>query len=135
MNKRALSSLALAVTLFSPSFVLAADCSSGDIGNVSECFSDTTYKPDGVIEVGDGTIEEGAKFKVIAITNRVITAVALVSVAAIVFAGFHMVTAYGDDERHKKGKDALKWGIVGFATALLSFTVVNAVINFFYNIH
>ncbi len=56
------------------------------------------------------------------------------AIAAIVFAGFHMVTAYGDDEKHKKGKEALKWGIIGFATALLSFGLVNALVNFFYNI-
>ncbi len=110
------------------------NCDGGVNGSVAECFDGDGYKPEGALTVGDGTIEEGVKSKMVAITNRVITAVALVSVGAIVFAGFHMVTAYGDDERHKKGKDALKWGVVGFATALLSFAIVNAVINFFYGI-
>jgi hypothetical protein len=109
-------------------------CSAGSIGNVSDCLD--SYKPKGALSVGDGVISGngGVKSKVTAIANRVIAAAALASIAAIVFAGFHMVTAYGDDEQHKKGKESLKWGIIGFAVSLLSFALVNAVVNFFYSV-
>ena len=45
-----------------------------------------------------------------------------------------MVTAYGDDERVKKGKNSLKWGIGGLLVSLLSFAVVNAIVNLFYSV-
>lgn len=77
-------------------------------------------------------IENGAKGKIIAIANRVITLTAVIAIAGIVFAGFHMVSAFGDDEKLKKGKEALKWSVLGFALALLSFPLVNATVNFFY---
>ncbi len=68
-----------------------------------------------------------------AIANRVITLAAVVAIAGIVFAGFHMVSAFGDDEKLKQGKEALKWSVLGFALALLSFPLVNATVNFFYS--
>lgn len=77
-------------------------------------------------------LESGVKGKAIAIANRIISVVAIVAIGGIVFAGFHMVTAFGDDEKHKKGKEALKWAVIGFVVALISFPLVNATINFFY---
>lgn len=112
----------------------AGGCWEGN-GDISLCFggeSSGIPKPKGAISVGDGTIESGVRNKAVAIANRVITLAAVVAIAGIVFAGFHMVTAFGDDEKHKKGKEALKWAVLGFAVALLSFPLVNATINFFY---
>ena len=57
----------------------------------------------GAVSVGDGVLESGVKGKIIAISNRIISVVAIVAIGGIVFAGFHMVTAFGDDEKHKKG--------------------------------
>jgi hypothetical protein len=112
----------------------AGGCAGGNISDVSTCLNQ--YKPKGTLSVGDGSLSGGGgvKAKIVAIANRVIVIVAIVAIGAIVMAGFHMVTAYGDDEKHKKGKEALKWGIIGFATSLVSFALVNAVINFLYNI-
>lgn len=119
---------------FSPIGVSAAGCWEGG-GDISLCFggeSSGIPKPKGALSVGDGVIENGLKGKIIAVTNRVITLVALVAIGGIVFAGFHMVTAFGDDEKHKKGKEALKWSLIGFVVALSSFPLVNATVNLFY---
>lgn len=114
--------------------VSAAGCWEGG-GDISLCFggeSSGLPKPKGAISIGDGVLESGVKGKAIAIANRIISVVAIVAIGGIVFAGFHMVTAFGDDEKHKKGKEALKWAIIGFVVALISFPLVNATINFFY---
>ena len=129
----ALPVLALPVVFSVPS-VSAAGCWEGN-GDSSLCFggeSSGLPKPKGAISVGDGVLESGVKGKIIAVANRIISVVAIVAIGGIVFAGFHMVTAFGDDEKHKKGKEALKWAILGFVVALISFPLVNATINLFY---
>lgn len=129
----ALPVLALPVA-FSVPFVSAAGCWEGK-GDISLCFGGEGSgipKPKGAVSVGDGVLESGVKGKIIAISNRIISVVAIVAIGGIVFAGFHMVTAFGDDEKHKKGKEALKWAILGFVVALISFPLVNATINLFY---
>lgn len=123
---------ATACVLASSVFAAGA-CDAGNIGNVSECLDSMQPKNALKLPDNDGDIKSGVRAKAVAIANRVISLVALVAIAGIVFAGFHMVTAYGDDEKHKKGKEALKWAVLGFAVALLSFPLVNATINFFYS--
>ena len=98
-------------------------------GEVSTCFEKNEV---GGVALSDGTIQGGVREKVVKIANRVIAVAAFAAVIGIVMAGFHMVTAFGDDEKHKKGKESLKWAILGFALALVSFPLVNAIINFFY---
>lgn len=125
--------IALPVAFHAPA-VSAAGCWEGQ-GDISLCFGGEGSgipKPKGAVSVGDGVLESGVKGKIIAISNRVISVVAIVAIGGIVFAGFHMVTAFGDDEKHKKGKEALKWAILGFVVALISFPLVNATINLFY---
>lgn len=58
----------------------------------------------------------------------------IVSVGAIAYAGFLYATTMGDDERIKKGKTAVKFGIIGFVVMLISFPLVNAIVNFVYSI-
>lgn len=129
----ALPVLALPVAFSVPS-VSAEGCWEGK-GDISLCFggeSSGIPKPKGALSVGDGVLESGVKGKIIAISNRIISVVAIAAIGGIVFAGFHMVTAFGDDEKHKKGKEALKWAVLGFVVALISFPLVNATINLFY---
>ena len=125
--------LPLPLATVSVASAAASNCWQDNVANCFESESSGIKKPKGAISIGDGAIDGGAKEKVIAIANRVITLVAVVAIGGIVFAGFHMVTAFGDDEKHKKGKESLKWAVIGFAVALLSFPIVNATINFFYS--
>jgi hypothetical protein len=82
---------------------------------------------------GDYKVEGGARDKVIAIANQLILAGSILSVGAIVYAGILYTIAAGDDERIKKAKGSLKFGIIGFVMMLLSFPLVNAIIKLIYS--
>ncbi|NCP77134.1 hypothetical protein GW830_03315 [bacterium] len=44
------------------------------------------------------------------------------------------VTALGDGEKVKKAKTALQFSVIGFIVMLLSFPLVNAIVNLIYGI-
>lgn len=134
--RKLLAAAALALSLAPFAAVPASSAAEGcDYRTTLEgCFtSGDALKPTGSVTVGDGTITGGLRDKIVSITNRIISLVALVAIGGIVFGGFRMVTAFGDDEKHKNGKDALKWSIIGFTLALVSFPLVNATVNLFYS--
>lgn len=74
------------------------------------------------------------KVKVVKITNQLILAGSILSVGGIVFAAILYVIALGDGEKVKKAKTALKFSIAGFVVMLLSFPIVNAIVNLIYGI-
>lgn len=82
---------------------------------------------------GDYKIEEGARKKVTDIANQIILVGSILSVGALVYAAILYTIAAGDDERIKKAKGSLKFGIIGFVMMLLSFPLVNAIIRLFYS--
>lgn len=49
------------------------------------------------------------------------------------YAGILYTIAAGNDERVKTAKTSLKFGIIGFIVMLLSFPLVNAVVQLFYS--
>ena len=55
---------------------------------------------------------------------------ALTAIVMIVFSGFVMITANGNEEKITKGKDSLKWSVLGLALALLSYAIIAAIMNF-----
>ncbi|MDD5377195.1 MAG: hypothetical protein PHH16_03695 [Candidatus Gracilibacteria bacterium] len=118
---------------FSPAF---ADCSSMAIENGGSVQSALDgCKPGGSIASSDGyAIDKGVKAKVVKITNQLILAGSILSVGGIVFAAILYVTALGDGEKVKKAKTALKFSVVGFVLMLLSFPIVNALVNMIYGI-
>ena len=81
---------------------------------------------------GDYKFETDAKKRVIDIANQLILVGSLLAVWAIVYAGILYTIAAGDDERIKSAKNALKFGIIGFAVMLVSFGLVNAIVRLFY---
>ena len=81
----------------------------------------------------DYTIERGAQQKVIAIANQLISAGSILAIGAIVYAAILYTIAAGDDERIKKAKGSLKFGIIGFVMMLISFPLVNAIIKLIYS--
>lgn len=74
------------------------------------------------------------KAKVVKITNQIIVAGSILSVGGIVFAAILYIMAMGDGEKVKKAKTALKFSIAGFAVMLLSFPIVNALVNLIYGL-
>lgn len=56
-----------------------------------------------------------------------LTIVVAVSVIFFVYAGFLYVTSGGDEEKIKKAKDYLLYGVIGIAVALLAATITTVV--------
>ncbi len=91
-------------------------------------------QPNKVITADNYDYKTGARDRIVAIANQIIIVGSLLSIGAIVYAGFLYVTSMGDDERIKTGKNSLKFGIIGFVVMLLSFPLVNAIVRLFYQI-
>lgn len=81
----------------------------------------------------DFKIDGGARERIIAIANQIILAGSLLAVWAIVYAAILYTIAAWDDEKIKKAKGSLKFGIIGFVMMLISFPLVNAIIKLFYS--
>lgn len=68
------------------------------------------------------------------ITNQLIIAGSLLAVGAIVFASVLYTMALGDAEKVKKAKNSLQFAVIGFAVMLLSYAIVNTIVNLVYGI-
>lgn len=68
------------------------------------------------------------------IANQLIVAGSILAVGGIVFASILYVLSAGDGEKVKKAKTALKFSVVGFIVMLLSFPLVNAIVNLIYGL-
>ena len=66
---------------------------------------------------------------VFGIINYALVLIGVISTLMIIYGGFLMVTSGGSEERLSQGKRALMWAIIGFAVALLSFSIVSIVQN------
>ena len=62
-------------------------------------------------------------------TNYLIGLAGIYAVYLIIFAGFSLVTAMGNEESIKQKKDALSNALVGFILAMMAFLFVNTVVN------
>ncbi|MDD5198081.1 MAG: hypothetical protein PHN60_04450 [Candidatus Gracilibacteria bacterium] len=130
--KKILSSLALGIITFLSFSPLFADCSYDGNGSVQGSLGGCA--PVGSITSNDYSIVGGVKGKVVQITNQLIIAGSILSVGGIVFAAILYVTALGDGEKVKKAKTALQFSVIGFVLMLLSFPIVNAIVNLIYGI-
>ena len=60
------------------------------------------------------------------ITYAIRIAVAL-SVIAIIIGGYQYVTAYGDEEKHKKAKNTIIYALIGLVLAMTAFGIVQII--------
>ena len=81
---------------------------------------------------GSYVFETDVRKRVIDIANQLILIGSILSVGVIVYAGILYIIAVGDDERIKSAKNALKFGIIGFAVMLISYGLINAIVRLFY---
>jgi hypothetical protein len=79
-------------------------------------------------------VEDGARKRVLAFADKLTIFAAVLAVGAVVYSGIMFVLSLGDEEKIKKAKGALKTSLIGFLLALISYAVVNAIINFVYNL-
>lgn len=101
--------------------------------NVGDLLKKPDCAPTGSITSDTYEIKD-VKIKIVNITNKLILAGSILSVGGIVFAAILYVTALGNDEKVKKAKSALQFSVIGFVVMLLSFPIVNAIINLIYGI-
>ncbi|MDD2892019.1 MAG: hypothetical protein PHQ95_03565 [Candidatus Gracilibacteria bacterium] len=122
--------------LFSFSSAFAGDCSK-EIPKDNTNWEIQDYlkdcAPTGSITSNAYEIKD-VKTKIVNITNKLILAGSILSVGGIVFAAILYVTALGNDEKVKKAKSALQFSVIGFVVMLLSFPIVNAIVNLIYGI-
>lgn len=112
----------------------SSGCQFDENQSVSDMLGNSACKPNNVITASDYKYDDGARERVIEIANQIIFVGSLLSVGAIVYAGFILVTAIGDDEKIKNGKNSLKFGIIGFVIMLIAFPLVNAIVDIFYTV-
>ncbi|MDD2566257.1 MAG: hypothetical protein PHY51_05490 [Candidatus Gracilibacteria bacterium] len=74
------------------------------------------------------------KAKLLFITTNLVILASILAIGGIVYAGVLFTTAYGDDGKIKKAKDAIKWSLIGFLVAIISQQLINAIINLIYGI-
>ncbi|MDL2328068.1 hypothetical protein LJC64_05430 [Ruminococcaceae bacterium OttesenSCG-928-A11] len=63
------------------------------------------------------------------VINYLMIAVGIIAVVIILYAAFLMITASGEPDKFKKGKQALTAGVIGLLIAILGSVVVQVVIS------
>ncbi len=77
---------------------------------------------------------ENAKWKIYAITQKAVILASILAIWWLVYSWYLFVTAYWDDGKHKKAKEAMKWSLIWLLLAFVSQQLVNAVVNLIYDI-
>ena len=63
------------------------------------------------------------------ITTAIFALLGIVAVFVIILGGFNMMTSSGDPGKVKKGKDTILWGVIGLVVCILSYAIVQWVVN------
>ena len=66
---------------------------------------------------------------IVDIINYILTFLGLVAVAFIVYAGFLLVTAGGEEDNLNKGKKIITYAAIGIVIVLLAYSIVNVIIG------
>lgn len=74
------------------------------------------------------------KAKLLFITTNLVILASILAIGWIVYAWVLFTTAYWDDGKIKKAKDAIKWSLIWFLVAIISQQLINAIINLIYGI-
>jgi hypothetical protein len=90
------------------------NCAGG--GNSSVCSSATTDKADSMVKI---------------IINTLLSLLGIVSVIMIIVGAIRYTASAGDSSRVKAAKDTVMYSVVGLIVAILSFTIVNFVLDKF----
>jgi hypothetical protein len=82
------------------------------------------------INAAQGNLETTSLTDSIAgITNLMITIIGIVSVIMLIIGGFRYVLSGGDQKGTTAAKDTILYAIIGVVVALLSYSIMNFVIN------
>ena len=95
---------------------------------IGDCMNSTQ-----LIEVNwKATIKWAFKDKINSWTNNIALFLGILAVGSVVYGGLMMTLSAWEDERIKKAKDMVKWGLVGFLGVVMATTIVTLVINIMY---
>jgi len=106
--------------LFMMTPAMAVSCPSGsaredeNVNSLAEC---NVTKDDSLWPTINGII------------NVVLGVLAVVAVVMIIMGGVSYITSAGDAAKVKKGRDTILYGVIGLVIALLSFAIVNFILN------
>ncbi|MCP4523796.1 MAG: hypothetical protein GY828_06295 [Candidatus Gracilibacteria bacterium] len=96
--------------------------------NLKNCMGDTS-----LVNTDDAKVGEGFKKVINGWTNNIALFLGILAVGSVVYGGLMMTLSTGDDEKIKKAKDIVKWGLLGLLAVVLAATVVTLVINIMYS--
>lgn len=82
----------------------------------------------------DTLIEWSLKDTVTAWTVAIAQLLSLLAVGAIVYGGLLMTLSAWDEEKIKKGKDVVKWAILGFLWVVLAWALVRIVVEVIFSV-
>jgi len=118
--------LLILFSIFSWDVTYAADCDfwlNSSIGTaLDNCLSDTD-----LVDPGNALIESWVKQKLLSWTTALWGLLWLLAVWAVVYGAFLMTVSGWDDERIKKGKDIVKWSLIGFFALIAAWSILRLV--------
>ncbi len=77
------------------------------------------------VDAGSGSLTDSVG----GITTAIFVLLGIVAVFVIILGGFNMMTSSGDPGKVKKGKDTILWGVIGLVVCILSYAIVQWVVN------
>lgn len=83
---------------------------------------------------GDYNLRTGVKDRIVSLVQNLMIVGGILAVAGIVVSAIIMTTALGDDKKLWEAKNGLKYSIIGFLVIVISFPLVNGIVNFVYKI-
>lgn len=138
MNKILLL-LILSITFFGFSDqIFAAEKTSGCIfvndenTTVAQMLKNNCIDNTKLVQIDDATIEWGFKDKINWWTNNIALFLGILAVWSVIYGWLMMTLSAWEEEKIKKAKDIVKWGLIGFLWVVMATTIVTLVINLMY---
>lgn len=87
-----------------------------------------------LVDSWNGAVESGLKNQINTWTSALAGFFWLLAVGAVVLGAFSIVVSAGDDEKLKKWKDIVKWGLIGFFALVIAGALVKLVIELVFSV-
>lgn len=118
-----LSTFSVLAVLSAMLFVGTGQQANADLIDPDDCPDDVNCS-----DVADG---EAIRDAILDVINFLLTFVGIIAVAFIIYAGFLMLTAAGNEEQIESGKKIIIWASVGIIVILFSWVIIAFVVDLF----
>nr|MDD3720144.1 hypothetical protein [Candidatus Gracilibacteria bacterium] len=109
-------------------------CKTGqDLTSLEGCLSDSN-----VVQTGSGgnlKVSGGFKIVILNFIKNVGTILALAAIGFIAYGSMVLVSSGGNDEKIKKGKNIIKWALIGFTGLVAASGIIAIIINLIYGLN